>query len=652
VLDLRISPRGRLEREIELIEKARPETDLCTWREPGNIFYATRTISKFALTIPAYARAAVTARDPSRYRHEVFRHRHAWLGLVGLIGACASSAAHDDGAAMDAAAAGSAARAAGSGGRAPASAGAGAGGTKGAGMSNGGMHGGSGGAHAAGAGGAGGTGGDDNAGASGTGGAAACVMREISLDDSATGTGMDQFDYQGAWSTSSAPEKWAGDDHYTDAADASATLRFEGERAALHAATASHHGIALVSVDGAAPSEVDLYSATRADDVEVWHSEALASGAHVLVVRASGRKNASSSGTTIAVDRVVVTRPDCAEANGSGSGGAGAGGTGGSGGQTGTAGQGGNSGGTVARPSYNTGSGFFVVGNKLYDANGVEFRIRGLNKLHWDSDSPGISKTHANTVRWDIDFSQSAATNLGLMQQSIADHIVPMPGNWQGTCDESTATLTSMVDTWVAQASTWKTLEGSMILNIANEWGPSSSVWRDAYITAIGRLREAGYLCTISVTSGGCGQSNDDLVNYAQAVFDSDPQKNVIFDQHIYGNWSADGQSGATSLSAGLDALAATGLPMIVGEFGPGRDIGPSPTDLTPAEIMAACEARGIGWLAWAWDDPPSNADDTWFALSKNGDYDSSADLTMFGKVVVEDPSYGLLVLAQPATIF
>jgi mannan endo-1,4-beta-mannosidase len=350
---------------------------------------------------------------------------------------------------------------------------------------------------------------------------------------------------------------------------------------------------------------------------------------------------------------VVVTRPECAGAGGAGGrASAGAGGAGASGGVGGASGQSGHSGGTVARPSYNTGTGFFVVGNKLYDANGNELRIRGLNKLHWDSDSPGIPKTHANTVRWDIDFSQSTATNLRLMQQSIASQIVPMPGNWQGTCDEKADTLTKIVDTWVAQASAWKTLERSMILNIANEWGPSGSGWRDAYIAAIGRLRAAGYSCTISVDSGGCGQSNEDLANYARAVFDSDPQKNVIFDQHIYGNWNATGQSGLTKLSTGLDTLAATGLPMIVGEFGPGRSIGPSPTDLTPAEIMQACEARGIGWLAWAWDDPASNADDTWFALSKNGKYDSSADLTMFGNVVVEDPSYGLLALAQPATIF
>lgn len=36
-----------------------------------------------------------------------------------------------------------------------------------------------------------------------------------------------------------------------------------------------------------------------------------------------------------------------------------------------------------ARPSWNTGQGFFVVKNKIYDANGVEFKIRGVNHTHW-----------------------------------------------------------------------------------------------------------------------------------------------------------------------------------------------------------------------------------------------------------------------------
>jgi mannan endo-1,4-beta-mannosidase len=307
--------------------------------------------------------------------------------------------------------------------------------------------------------------------------------------------------------------------------------------------------------------------------------------------------------------------------------------------------------GGTARPSYNTGDGFFVAGGKLYDPSGFEFRIRGVNKLHWDAASPGIPKTHANTERWVVDFTQPTATNLALMQQSINAGIVPMPGNWDGTCKEDSGTLMTIADTWVAQATAWKTLDKYMILNIANEWGPSASTaWRDAYITAIAKLRGAGYLCTISITAGGCGQDNPDLVMYAADVFNSDPQKNVIFDQHIYGNWSdGGGASWQQDLKAGLDGLVGTGMAVIVGEFGPGRNIGPSPTLITPTQIMQACEAHGIGWMAWAWDDPAYNADDSWFALSLTGDYNSSADLTMYGKEVVEGPTYGLLALAKPA---
>lgn len=305
----------------------------------------------------------------------------------------------------------------------------------------------------------------------------------------------------------------------------------------------------------------------------------------------------------------------------------------------------------VQRPSYNTGNGFFVLNNKLYDANGNEFRIRGVNKLHWDARSPGIPKTRANTVRWVVDFRQPTSTNLRLMNESIANRIVPMPSSWTGTCKNERSYLTQIVDTWVTQASAWKTIDKYMILNIANEWGPrNSTVWRDAYIDAIRRLRAAGYRSTIAVDSGGCGQNWEDIAYYGRAVFNSDPQKNVIFDMHVYGVYGS-GQWSQPLLPA-LDKLKATGLPIVIGEFGPGRNIGPSPTTLTPAEIMKASEERGFGWLAWAWDDPAYNANDNWFALSYNGDYRSSADLTTFGKVVVEHATYGLVRLARPATVF
>jgi mannan endo-1,4-beta-mannosidase len=318
---------------------------------------------------------------------------------------------------------------------------------------------------------------------------------------------------------------------------------------------------------------------------------------------------------------------------------------------------------SVGRPSYNTGIGFFVKNGKLYDAYGVEFRIRGVNKCHYDAAWPGIPKTHSNTIRWGVPLWLDGSVSRKVMQDSVNAKIVPIAGVWYTagtyadtdvvTCKEDTAIFTTAVDQWVAQAATFKPFEKNLLVNIANEWGPSTSAWRDAYITAVGRLRGAGYLSTLIVDAGGCGQDPTTIVNYAQAILDSDPQRNIVFDIHIYGQWSSGGgQSWQTDLAAGLDSLAGTGLPILVGEFGPGRSIGPSPTTITPGQVITAAEARGMGWLAWAWDDPASNVTDSDFALSYTGDYTKSADLTTFGKDVAENTAYGLLRLAQPATSF
>ena len=318
-------------------------------------------------------------------------------------------------------------------------------------------------------------------------------------------------------------------------------------------------------------------------------------------------------------------------------------------------------GGAVTRPPENLGKGFFVANGKLYDPNGVPFRPRGVNKVHYDLASPGIPKAHANTVRWVVYDFNDTTRNKALMQSYVDATIVPIPGSWAGTCKTDRATLDAIVDTWVAQAASWIPYERWMILNIANEWGPSAqdgTGWRDAYVAAIPKLRKAGYHATISVTSGGCGQDLDDLVKYAKDVFAADPEKNVIFDQHIYGGW-ADGtvQSWQTDLKPGLDALQKLGLVVMVGELGPGRNIGPSPTPMDPLLVIGEAEKRDLGWLVWAWDDnnlPNAKADDKGFSLTYDPavGYQTSnaADLTIFGKAVVTDPKLGLLTLAKPAT--
>src|SRR6185437_2956706 len=190
------------------------------------------------------------------------------------------------------------------------------------------------------------------------------------------------------------------------------------------------------------------------------------------------------------------------------------------------------------RPAGNQGDGFFVLNGELYDPAGHEFRIRGVNRLHWDSDSAeGISRSGANTERWDVDFTRSSATNVAMIRrESIARHIVPVVGNWGGTCSPDTAKLEAMVASWVAQAKQWRRLNRDLILNIANEWGPADSpVWRDAYVSAVGRLRAAGNTGPILIDSWGCGQDDADLVKYSQAVFEADPERNVMFALHLYG---------------------------------------------------------------------------------------------------------------------
>ena len=302
--------------------------------------------------------------------------------------------------------------------------------------------------------------------------------------------------------------------------------------------------------------------------------------------------------------------------------------------------------GGIHRPPYNHGVGFYVLDGKLYDANDNEFRVRGVNKVHWDAYQPGLDTIHANAVRWNIDFTRAPSDNVALLQGATGaagtttHDVIVVPTMFQAgdaglNCTSDPTALTAATNLWTAQVSSWTQLEKVSILNIAEQWGlANSSLWRDAYIAAIASLRSAGYHATLMVTAGGCGQDVLDIANYAQAVLAGDPEQNVIFDLHVYGAFPD-----ATTLNKGFSTLAAVGVPIVIGEFGPGNDIGPSPTNLTPQDVIQTAEQYGFGWMAWAFDDDNlagAQANNEWFALSYLGNYQASADLTMYGQEVVE----------------
>ncbi|MGC9984549.1 MAG: cellulase family glycosylhydrolase [Polyangia bacterium] len=299
----------------------------------------------------------------------------------------------------------------------------------------------------------------------------------------------------------------------------------------------------------------------------------------------------------------------------------------------------------------------FVANGQIFDATGAVFLPWGVNKAHVDQENVGLELTGTNAVRANLYFRLPNATTTNLFDRFYAAYIVVIPGRWDATCigdNTFAAALASEVDAWVAEAAAWKKYERASMINIANEAGPSNStVWRDEYITAVGRMRAAGYGGLLMIDSGGCGQDVDDIVKYGAAVLAADPLQNIVFSLHVYGD-----TPDVTTLNTNLDRLKATGLSIVIGEFGPGRDIGPSPTNLAPADLMASALARGIGTLAWAADDNDlanSMADDNWFCMFYNltkayaGD---AADLTIFGKVVVDDPTVGLLAVAKKASGF
>jgi hypothetical protein len=127
------------------------------------------------------------------------------------------------------------------------------------------------------------------------------------INDNTTGSGANQFQYTGVWSSAAGdPLKYQGDDHYSNVSGSVARIGVTGTRIVLYGAKAPWHGIAAVSIDGGTPTMVDYYASTRQDGVAVYTSPPLTRGGHVLTVSVSGTRSAASTDTVVTVDQVSV----------------------------------------------------------------------------------------------------------------------------------------------------------------------------------------------------------------------------------------------------------------------------------------------------------------------------------------------------------
>lgn len=271
-----------------------------------------------------------------------------------------------------------------------------------------------------------------------------------------------------------------------------------------------------------------------------------------------------------------------------------------------------------ARPEYNTSIGFFTKNGKLYDANGMEFLLRGVNNGHFWFDSGNrntainaltpIAAYHSNTVRmvWQTNYVESQWNNVPEVDQlrkmintAIDKGLVPMIELHDVTGDESKENLLKMAEYYVRPdiLKVMKEYESILLINIANEWSGKTTTYRDAYKEAVTMMRDAGLKHTLVIDGSGWGQDMTPIFDYGQEIINNDPQKNILFSVHMYQSYRNE-----TTITSNLEKAVEMNLPLIVGEFGFQHGGTPdNPIQIPYEHILSECERLGIGWLAWSW---------------------------------------------------
>jgi mannan endo-1,4-beta-mannosidase len=286
------------------------------------------------------------------------------------------------------------------------------------------------------------------------------------------------------------------------------------------------------------------------------------------------------------------------------------------------------------------GSGFYVSGTKLYDGNGVEFRIQGVNANHWwntGSDNrasvPYIKAAGANAARLvfgpaeepdhpDYYVCSTAAERRAVVEKYIQYRIVPIVEYHNATGSNDPAKVVEAANFWIGED--WvRTYEKYVIVNITNEWCASNAaddggrlgsdeLWRDAYLAAVSRLRSAGVRNTLVIDSINWASEISALEKYGKTLVDADPLRNILFSLHMYGGWRAPGDpddDDAFYMRAdeGLDRLRGLGLAVLVGEFNHDCAVDWDPGAARNSELLDAYDSREAGWLCWMWFNSSGN---------------------------------------------
>ncbi|MEV4655862.1 cellulase family glycosylhydrolase [Micromonospora sp. NPDC049301] len=298
-------------------------------------------------------------------------------------------------------------------------------------------------------------------------------------------------------------------------------------------------------------------------------------------------------------------------------------------------------------------AGFTVAGGKLYDANGTEFIMRGVNHAHtWypqqTSSFANVKALGANSVRvvlssgdrWTRNTNADVANVISLCKANRLICVLEVHDTTGYGEQSGAVTLARAVDYWLSLADVLAGQEKYVIVNIGNEpYGNQNyASWATDNANAIARLRGGGLTHTIMVDAPNWGQDwSFTMRDNAASVFAADPARNTVFSIHMYGVFDT-----AAEITDYLGRFRAAGLPIVVGEFGFNHSDGDPDEDT----ILAYSQANGIGWLGWSWSGNGGGVEYLDMATAFN-----PASLTSWGQRIFNGAN-GIRQTAREASVF
>jgi hypothetical protein len=261
----------------------------------------------------------------------------------------------------------------------------------------------------------------------------------------------------------------------------------------------------------------------------------------------------------------------------------------------------------VEPESISSTNGMYVRNGKLYDADGNEFLMRGINVAHaWypnetQTSINAIADRGANCVRVVL----ADGTQWNKTQRSEVENIISWCESRGLICIlevhdhtgyDDVSRLNNAVNYWLEIKDLMNAHKKYVILNIANEWlgtWNNASTWTSAYQSAIRTLRDAGIENVIMIDTSGYGQETSTCINNSQSVVSADNTGNTMISIHMY---SVTGKDAAT-VKNNIDSMLSTGVCFCIGEFGNWQN----GADVDETTIMQQCTDKSIGYIAWSW---------------------------------------------------